>query len=183
MKSDEIKKEEELERARIRARREEEKNRAGKGCIGCLGFFIILAIIVAIIVNLNGNASDNKDMSTIKYGESNDKVIENVSNLEKSIGWTCAEDQIKKLYKIDNFKINGDKRNLKVIRMPDEENSQTGESYKNVYNISGDYTYHDNIYHYSLLYSLKDDNNYKVLSLYSNIDDTKTINIPLKSDQ
>ena len=84
---------------------------------------------------------------------------------------------------IDNFKMNGDKRNLKVIRMPDEENSQTGENYKNVYNVSGDYSYHENIYHYSLLYSLKDDNNYKVLSLYSNIDDTKTINIPLKSDQ
>ena len=61
MKSDEIQKEEELERARIRARREEEKNRAGKGCIGCLGFFIILAIIGGIITNLDSNkSSENK---------------------------------------------------------------------------------------------------------------------------
>lgn len=80
MKSDEIQKEEELERARIRARREEEKNRAGKGCIGCLGFFIILAIIGGIITNLDSNkSSENKSeqpsTEQIKSKASNEAIL------------------------------------------------------------------------------------------------------------
>ena len=87
MKSDEIQKEEELERARIRARREEEKNRAGKGCIGCLGFFIILAIIGGIITNLDSNkSSDNKSeqpsTEQIKSKASNEAIL--LTQLQKS---------------------------------------------------------------------------------------------------
>ena len=50
-------------------------------------------------------------------------------------------------------------------------------------NGGGKFTFQDKIYDFSLIYSKKDESKYTVLYLYSPLDKTKTMEIPLKSDQ
>ncbi|MCV2499510.1 Ltp family lipoprotein [Melissococcus plutonius] len=146
-------------------------------------WIIVAFFVIGGIGSIFNNDKDEskQDTNSIKYGETNNKVINHVTNNERSIGWTYAQEQIEKIFEIDGVKIKDNADNFKVRRMPDDKSSDGKIDYKNMYNANGNFEYKGEKYHFSMLYSLKDDHHYTVLSLYSNFDD-KTINIPLKSE-
>lgn len=137
----------------------------------------IIAVLFMLFILVGCGESEK-----MEFGKSNTEVIEDVSSQEKALGWTYAEIQIKQLYGLDKIKIKGDSENLKVMRMPDDKNSETGEEYKDVYSVRGNFTFQDHVYNFTMLYSLTDEDHYKVLYLISNYDDSKSISVPLASD-
>lgn len=149
--------------------------------IGCLGIIIILLIFVIAMPFLFGEKSSKDQSEKQDYSESNTKVIE--AKDEKSRASVIAETKIKKIYNIDNFKVNYTDSSFKVFRMPDDKNSETGEVYKNVYSAKGNFTWQDKTYDFYLLYSMSSADNYTVLSLTSNIDNNIKIDVPLESDK
>lgn len=139
---------------------------------------IVIFFIIGGIGSIFGDTSKG-DTSKIKYGQSNNKVIDNVSDNEKNIGLDYSKEQIEKLYGIKNIEINDD---IHVVRLPDDKSPDGKIDYKNIYNIHGEFNYADKNYHFSMMYSLKDKDHYTVIMLYSTFDKKKTINLPLKSD-
>lgn len=130
---------------------------------------------------VNKQETKKKDTEKNDYDKKNSEVIE--AKDEKSRASVIAEKSIKKLYSIDNFKINFTDSSFKVFQMPDDKNIETGQEYKNIYSVIGDYTWQDKLYKFSMLYSMSDEDNYTVLSLTSNIDNAISIDIPIESDK
>lgn len=159
-----------------------------KGCLGCLGILGIILIVSFGITLFNsythrGEASSKNTAETKEvknYSETNSSVKE-VDNDQVAEFATIAKKHIKQIYSIDNFKM--DLKSIKVYQFPDDKNSETGEVYKNVINGTGEFTWQDKVYSYTLIYSNKDTKNYSVLYLYSNLDSNKGIDTPLESDK
>lgn len=145
------------------------------GCLGCLGLIAVIIIIGTIIFSTpnSKNSSEKQD-----YTQSNTEVKDAKEEIPNAS--VIADDKIKQLYSIDNFKVKYS--TLRVNRLPDDKNPETGEIYKNLYGVHGEYTWQDRIYHFSMIYSKKNENEYTVVHLTSNLDDSKTINVPLESD-
>ncbi|HBC4799078.1 TPA: hypothetical protein KET04_002632 [Enterococcus faecalis] len=138
----------------------------------------MLGLVVISIISLA--ACTDSEVTKVDYDKTNNSIVETDSHAKAEFA-TIAEKQITKNYAIDNFKI--DLSSIKVNQFPDEINADTGEVYKNVMNGGGKFTFQDKIYDFSLIYSKKDESKYTVLYLYSPLDKTKTMEIPLKSDQ
>ncbi|WP_375178772.1 hypothetical protein [Enterococcus rotai] len=139
----------------------------------------IITVLVMLFILVGCGNSTEKERD---FNQTNTEVKEG-SNEEIAELSVISENQIKKLYGIDNIKINYTTKDFKVFRMPDDKNAETGEVYKNVYSGIGDFTWQDKIYHFSILYSMVDDSKYNVLSLTSQYDTDKIINVPLESDK
>ncbi|SDN92035.1 hypothetical protein SAMN04487774_11372 [Enterococcus faecalis] len=120
------------------------------------------------------------------YETTNDSVIEGdkITNDEKATAWTYSEIQINKLFGLDNAKVDGTADDFKVVRLPDDQSPDGKIVYKNVYSVIGYFTYQEKRYRFSMMYSLIDADNYRVLTLNSQDFDhgLKVINVPLKSD-
>lgn len=141
-----------------------------------------LIFVSLIVISLSFLAGCGEPEKPRDYSQSNSKVVDDVTLDERSTGWLYATDEIQKLYSIDNVKIKDNEENFHVRRLPDDESPDGSEKYKNLYNANGNFTWKDKIYHFSMLYSLTDDTHYKVLSLYSDYDKDKVINVPLQSE-
>lgn len=139
-----------------------------------------LGVISILLVIFLGACSSSEKEETKNYSSTNSTIQETDTD-QKAEFATIAEKHIKELYSIDNLKI--DLKSIKVNQFPDDKNAETGEEYKNVLNGIGDFTWQDKQYNFSLIYSKKDETNYSVLYLYSNLDPNKGIDTPLESDK
>lgn len=138
-------------------------------------FFV--GMLALLFLTACGSSKEKEE----KNYESTNSSIKEADTKQIAEFATIAETQIKRIYAIDNFKM--DLQSVKVNQFPDDKNTETGEIYKNVYNGTGEFTWQDKVYSYSLIYSKKDTTKYSVLYLYSNLDTSKGIDIPLESDQ
>lgn len=145
---------------------------------------VVLGIALLTSLTLVGCSSgdSNQSESSRDYTQSNTQVKE-TGNEEKSEASIIVEKVLKDHYKIDNFKVNFMDKDFKVNQMPDDKNSDTGEVYKNLYNVIGTFTYQDKKYEFDALYSLKNEKDFSVIHFYTKFDETKTIDIPLESDK
>lgn len=142
--------------------------------------FIKLAVASVLLVIFLGACSTPEKEETKDYSSTN-STIQETDNSEKAEFAAIAEKHIKESYSIDNYKV--DLKSIKVNQFPDDKNAETGEVYKNIYNGNGEFTWQDKVYNFTLIYSKKDDTNYSVLYLYSNLDTNKGIDTPLESDK
>ncbi|WP_315307334.1 hypothetical protein [Enterococcus devriesei] len=142
---------------------------------------IIKLGFVSVLLFLILGACSTSEKEEPKNYESTNSTIKETDTDQKAEFATIAEKHIKEVYSIDNFKI--DLKSIKVNQFPDDKNAETGEIYKNILNGIGDFTWQDKQYNFSLIYSKKDDTNYSVLYLHSNLDSTKGIDTPLESDK
>lgn len=157
------------------------KKQKSNKLMGCLGVVVIILVVAIALPFIFGDSSPKEETKKHDYTESNSKVIE--AKDEKSRASVIAEKQIKELYSIDNFKVNYTDSSFKVFRMPDDKNSETGQEYKNLYSVIGNFTWQDTQYHFSMLYSMTDEDNYTVISLTSNFNNDVSIDIPIESDK
>ncbi|EMF0283857.1 hypothetical protein KGD00_000274 [Enterococcus hirae] len=141
-------------------------------------FGIIGLLSITIMGGCGSSTAETKESKN--YSETN-STIKEVGSDQTAEFATIAEKHIKEIYSIDNLKM--DLKSIKVTQFPDDKNAETGEEYKNVYNGTGDFTWQDKKYNFSLIYSKKDATNYTVLYLYSNLDTNKGVDTPLVSDQ
>lgn len=162
-----------------RSGKNKKDNSTKVGCLGCLGLIAIIIIIVTMIFS-TPNSKNNSEKQD--YTQSNTEV-KDAKEEKTKISVEVADKSIKQIYSIDNFIIKDTDSSFKVTRLPDDKNSETGEIYKNVYSVRGEYTWQDKIYHFTMLYSQKNAKESSVLLFTSNIDDSKTINVPLESDK
>lgn len=141
--------------------------------------YIKLGVVSILSVILLGACSTSENKSKTDYSSTNSSIKE-TDTAQKAEFATIAEKHIKEIYAVDNIKM--DLRSISVTQFPDDKNAETGEVYKNVFNGIGDFTWQDKKYNFSLIYSKKDDTNYTVLYLHSNLDSNKGIDTPLESD-
>ncbi len=141
---------------------------------------IKLSLVSVLLIIFLGACSTPEKEETKDYNSTN-STIQETGNSEKAEFAAIAEKHIKESYSIDNYKV--DLKSIKVNRFPDDKNAETGEVYKNILNGIGDFTWQDQQYNFSLIYSKKDETNYSVLYLYSNLDPNKGIDTPLESDK
>ncbi|MEJ4918872.1 hypothetical protein SKA40_14805, partial [Enterococcus faecium] len=117
--------------------------------------FIKFGIIGLLAVTVMGGCglSTAETKESKNYSETN-STIKEVDSDQTAEFATIAEKHIKEIYSIDNLKM--DLKSIKVTQFPDDKNAETGEEYKNVYNGTGDFTWQDKKYNFSLIYSKKD---------------------------
>lgn len=141
--------------------------------------YIKLGVVSILSVILLGACSTSENESKTDYSSTNSSIKE-TDTAQKAEFATIAEKHIKEIYAVDNIKM--DLKSISVTQFPDDKNAKTGDVYKNVFNGIGDFTWQDKKYNFSLIYSKKDDTNYTVLYLHSNLDSNKGIDTPLESD-
>lgn len=139
---------------------------------------VVFVGMLALLFLAGCGSSEEKEE---KNYESTNSSIKGVDTNQTAEFATIAEKHIKEIYGIDDLKM--DLQSIKVTQFPDDKNAETGEEYKNVFNGTGDFTWNNQTYNFSLIYSKKDATNYTVLYLYSNLDTNKGIDTPLESDQ
>lgn len=142
--------------------------------------YIKLGVVSILSVFLLCACSSSENESKTNYSSTNSSIKEIDTN-QKAEFATIAEKHIKEIYAVNNIKM--DLKSINVTQFPDDTNAETGEVYKNVFNGVGDFTWQDKQYNFSLIYSKKDDTNYTVLYLHSNLDSAKGIDTPLESDK
>ncbi|GMC10434.1 hypothetical protein K5E_25730 [Enterococcus thailandicus] len=142
---------------------------------------VVKVVFVGMLALLFLTACGSSEEKEEKNYESTNSSIKEVDTNQTAEFATIAEKHIKEIYGIDDLKM--DLQSIKVTQFPDDKNAETGEEYKNVFNGTGDFTWNNQEYNFSLIYSKKDATNYIVLYLYSNLDTNKGIDTPLESDQ
>ncbi|MDK4352452.1 hypothetical protein M4I17_08520 [Enterococcus thailandicus] len=138
---------------------------------------VFVGMLALLFLTACGSSEEKEEKN---YASTNSSIKEVDTNQTAEFA-TIAEKHIKEIYGINDLKM--DLQSIKVTQFPDDKNAETGEEYKNVFNGTGDFTWNNQEYNFSLIYSKKDATNYTVLYLYSNLDTNKGIDTPLESDQ
>lgn len=108
---------------------------------------LVLFIIAVVTTPNNEKASSNVDQ-TDTYKVTDGKITNNKLLINLAVR---AETIIEKYDKINNVKVDED--NITAEKMPDMKDENTGDEYKNVYSITGQYSWKEKRYDFEWIVS------------------------------
>ena len=96
---------------------------------------------------------------------------------------TIAEKHLSKLYGIVDPQV--ETKDLRVVKLPTtDELAETGQKLENMTSGYGKFKFENKLYNFDLLYDMEDGSDkYTIIYLRSDYDETKEINLKLKSDE
>lgn len=96
---------------------------------------------------------------------------------------TIAEKHLSKLYGIADPQV--ETKDLRVVKLPTtDELAETGKKLENMTSGYGKFEFENKLYNFDLLYDMEDGSDkYTIIYLRSDYDETKEINLKLKSDE